>query len=420
MPYRFEVPRPFKDSEQDYLEFEDNVPIDEAISAADKYHTKQFFNEGLHMAIGALIKDRINSEDFISGLGDKLGDTMETLNLAVNGKNKYTDPTSADFNPEYNKSQEDAVNEAISLVGLGGRGMGAEGGAGTAGMFIGKKAIGPNMIKKFESAEATGKGKSSLWNEFGLYRGPEGLVRGEISDDKAEINKLAQQYIEANPNQDLEYNLGDVLDHKTLYGFYPELKDLGVKIKIDPNKRGGHYNPNDGTIEVTARNMDEAKSVLLHEVQHSIQDIEGFSFGGSPEMIQKKVDLIKSKTFDVEMGFIKDAENTIGPFDHTKYKGKNLKEKRNEWYKTAVETNPKLKNKLDVITQGNEVRQKLEKVLNEPDGDYKLYRSLYGEIEAVNTQARRFFTQSERSDFPPWLSEQEPSAGMTIVNGYRK
>ena len=98
MPYRFEVPRPFKDSEQEYLEFDDNVPIDEAISASDKYYTKQFFNGGLHMALGALIKERINSEDFISGMGDKLGDFMETLNLAVKGQNKYTDPTSEYFN----------------------------------------------------------------------------------------------------------------------------------------------------------------------------------------------------------------------------------------------------------------------------------------------------------------------------------
>lgn len=419
MPYRFAVPRPFKDSEQEYLEFGDDVPMDEAIDATDKYYTNQYLETGITTALAAAIKGKITSEDFLSGLGDKLDYFMETINLAVNGKNKYTDPTSEYYNPEYKTTQEEAIPEIISILGLAGRGLGPTGGAGTAGMFIGPKGIGSTMLKKFEAAEKAGKGKNAIWNELGLYKGPEGLVRGEISDDKSKFNKLARQYIEANPNYEHEYNLKDVLEHPTLYGFYPELENMGVKIKIDSKMRGGHYDPNDGTIEITARNMDEAHSILLHEVQHSIQDIEGFAFGGSRKTLDNYITNIQSKAEKVNLSLIDDVTKTVGKFDFRKYKGSTTQEKQQEWINKAIEKNPKLKDKVDAVSNARNVLLKLNKVKEKPDGDYEFYRSLYGEIEAVNTQNRRVLSQEERMDIPPWLTEQDYEHGK-VLHGYRK
>jgi len=49
--------------------------------------------------------------------------------------------------------------------------------------------------------------------------------------------------------------------------FQASIEEAGVLKKLKPQ------------IEVRATNIDEAESIILHEVQHSIQAIEGFARG---------------------------------------------------------------------------------------------------------------------------------------------
>ena len=74
--------------------------------------------------------------------------------------------------------------------------------------------------------------------------------------------------------------LPDLLDHPRLFAAYPRLRDMTVT--FDPTLREvwGEFDPGGGiSINPTISN-DETLSILLHEVQHAIQEGEGFARGG--------------------------------------------------------------------------------------------------------------------------------------------
>lgn len=79
-----------------------------------------------------------------------------------------------------------------------------------------------------------------------------------------------------------EFFLGDVLDHPKLYAAYPDLAEVAVKFTQDKDYRG-LYSPREDRIEI-AISDDQAQmlSTLLHEIQHAIQEREGFARGGAP------------------------------------------------------------------------------------------------------------------------------------------
>lgn len=81
--------------------------------------------------------------------------------------------------------------------------------------------------------------------------------------------------------------LGDVLHHPTLYKHYPSLYKIPIFFANNSKtkKEVGAYNFFFSPVGflVIMGNPDEwdLRTVLLHEVQHAIQDLEGFSQGGS-------------------------------------------------------------------------------------------------------------------------------------------
>jgi len=83
------------------------------------------------------------------------------------------------------------------------------------------------------------------------------------------------------------------LEHPELYEAYPQLKDLNVHF-VDPDVlRGarGQFDPDTRTVSIDRTLPDEeALSVLLHEAQHGVQDIEpGFSKGGTSRTAPSRV-----------------------------------------------------------------------------------------------------------------------------------
>ncbi len=82
--------------------------------------------------------------------------------------------------------------------------------------------------------------------------------------------------------------LGEVLDFPELYAAYPELRQMPVLWMDDKFNLRGSYAPEGERsvrkISVRAnRSQGGILSTLLHEVQHWIQDKEGFSYGAMPE-----------------------------------------------------------------------------------------------------------------------------------------
>jgi hypothetical protein len=141
-------------------------------------------------------------------------------------------------------------------------------------------------------------GQDAEGRELPRSVGADELDRFEIDDSFADfdINRVPQQSLSsldnsvdgpkvlANP-QDYFATLDQVLDHPELYRQYPEFRDLLVVEDTTIREGlGGYYNDKLNLLAVSpriARDPNLFKGVLLHEVQHAIQKIEGFDRGTS-------------------------------------------------------------------------------------------------------------------------------------------
>ena len=77
--------------------------------------------------------------------------------------------------------------------------------------------------------------------------------------------------------------MGDVLDHQMLYSAYPQIEDIPIFVDegLDKNVRG-YFNPNQNAIGINKNlleNPEDFKNTLVHEIQHWIQEKEGFTTG---------------------------------------------------------------------------------------------------------------------------------------------
>jgi len=99
--------------------------------------------------------------------------------------------------------------------------------------------------------------------------------RFEIDDSKMKLKPL--KFGKKN------LKLQDVISHQKLFNSYPELKQLPVMDDFDVLGYGGAaYGDRGIIIDLGELDDDTFKSYLIHEIQHAIQDIEGFARGGSP------------------------------------------------------------------------------------------------------------------------------------------
>ena len=125
-----------------------------------------------------------------------------------------------------------------------------------------------------------------IWRDTGWYfNSVDGKWRYEIPDTFAAFTQDLASF-----QADKEYALEDVLNHQALYEKYPQLREYTLVFDSKmPAGHGAFYKNGGKRIDISQKaDPDPTKftpvQVLLHEVQHAIQEIEGFSPGGSPGM----------------------------------------------------------------------------------------------------------------------------------------
>ena len=114
--------------------------------------------------------------------------------------------------------------------------------------------------------------------------------RNEVSDKHTDMDFSEKLFGKT-------FRLPEVMRHNELFKAYPELKYVTVSIKkTGENGTSGNASYEDKHINLYRHEKDtdgfeewekKAGSVLLHEVQHIIQGIEGFAKGASPEMFEE-------------------------------------------------------------------------------------------------------------------------------------
>lgn len=132
--------------------------------------------------------------------------------------------------------------------------------------------------KRMRKAGAT---DSEIWEKTGWKWGRDGRPRFEIPDN---LDKITL------PTKAGTYRLGDIYDNERLYQAYPDFRKMKVTIE-SPTQEGARIRRGDygealpGNIILNkakfSREPLEVKKTIVHEVQHIIQDREGFATGGS-------------------------------------------------------------------------------------------------------------------------------------------
>ena len=195
-----------------------------------------------------------------------------------------------------------------------------------AGMFIGKGAKTWDAVKASQAIKMEAKGidPRTIWKETGNWKAPDGKWRQEIPDNEItlkntpiakdwetffkekEINKYgmrgaqvsemkgdsfsafkkfrADAEKEFNDHNKTHRNINEILHHEALINSYPELEKTSVMWNPNIGKSGEYSR---GTISFgDATNESGLKSLFGHELQHAIQQREGFARGGSPEAMR--------------------------------------------------------------------------------------------------------------------------------------
>lgn len=116
--------------------------------------------------------------------------------------------------------------------------------------------------------ETAGKDAKAIKLATGWERGADGKWRYEIDDSRSTFSPKENAI------------LSEVLDYPELFDAYPDLKNVRVMVtdKLGDGNLGG-YSHNDNIIVISERSRDK-RTVLMHEIQHVVQRIEGFAKGG--------------------------------------------------------------------------------------------------------------------------------------------
>lgn len=210
--------------------------------------------------------------------------------------------------------------------------------------------------------------------------------------------------------------LADVLQHDSLYEAYPELRDVKVRLESDTGSKNGSYDPSTNTITISEDKPGDSAKVgtMLHEIQHAIQQIEGWESGASPEYWaareyengdtasdraqelysrilnsldkadQNKVIRYNELDREMEATFSADPESEAGK-RYAKYEEEQdkLYEElyKNEWFRRLLDLQRKMENPQSAY--------------------YEMYLNTAGEIEARNVSERYRMAQEERRKTAP-------------------
>lgn len=278
------------------------------------------------------------------------------------------------------------------------------------GMFIGpssklwdKKAaeMAKKMDRKFTPEE--------IWSKTGTFKGKDGKWRQEISDAEASIVPQKKETIEwldvTGPSEYPVGSLNDLISHRTLLEAYPDVANIRATLR---KGQGASYTPMDGFNErITApaqiregmlADPNATKFSTLHEIQHAIQQREGFSKGGSPDYVsdlyREEADRLRSSAKS-----LLDEAMANDPLDASKVLKPGMR-----------------KQALQIMRDAQNLQSQANRI-DSFGGEMDAYKRLLGEVEAEATAKRMNLTDEQRRMRAPWLDYEFPLDQLTVIMG---
>ena len=211
--------------------------------------------------------------------------------------------------------------------------------------YAGRNANGANLesLREAQEMQAAGADMESIRKATGWHEGMDGKWRWEIDDSKMEYHRagdalFGRNHPEYAEQQRLEQKmlygeltdteqarlraltetwgrernrlservergnarLEDVLDHEELFRAYPQLRHVRVVFDEMPKGVLGSFGAEGNQITISEELRDAPQDVLIHEIQHAIQNAEGFAKGSNRQYWEEKLtngDEIQSKGF---------------------------------------------------------------------------------------------------------------------------
>lgn len=266
--------------------------------------------------------------------------------------------------------------------------------------------------------------------------------QAKFREMRKERDKVWKQYMDS-MDQEKEFmkeskdayttKLVDLLgENHELFKYYPQLKDLTVRYAKNMQQGvAGSYNDKEG-IKIGIGQMhvfgdnndlnnDNVNGILLHEIQHAIQDIEGFAKGGNlytatteagiNAIVQKKQaerDVISTK-MDMYRKWLNNPEELklISQLDR----------------RTVEDEKKHMEEMLDELTyQYDRIGMYIDKIKHDKapamSDARDLYSRLAGEVEARNASERINMSEQERRNTPIEKTEDYSRENQVVMMDY--
>lgn len=220
-----------------------------------------------------------------------------------------------------------------------------------------------SLARKMESE---GANADEILKNTGWFKGMEGKWKYEIPDNPS---RFSMGPMTGNKT----VSATEILDHPELYKAYPFLRN--TKIESMPAEApsgavGAYLGPSFPSGGLVSLGTKARRDTALHEMQHAVQEFEGFALGGGPanmaESLNKQaLELSKQAKILIEQG---DKD-------------------------TAVK----------IVTDAKILRDLAKLAEKDPE---KAYKALAGEVEARNVQRRMML--EDRVNNLPWKTQDIP------------
>ena len=373
--------------------------------------------------------------------GETASDNYNIIVTAMDAKPNYLQNTILSGNVVHNKNNENPANFILRLKSLNkalpnddlARSSkpsirNGESEVKNKYSFAGRNAVSADhsALQQAEKLAEQGADNEAIRQRTGWFKGMDGKWRFEIDDSQMEISEEISNYM----------RLGDLMQHEKLYAAYPDLADIDVVFQSLDAGVNGSYHPQFDSINLSYRLKNDPiglKDALVHELQHAIQQREGFTKGATAESWERKK----------KAGFDSRRAEDIRKAQDTERELRRIQEEEPEFYRDMVE--------LDAMTpdlpRGEINWDTLEKISDDPIewqqydarreeleakyGDTKvwdmndllyqreqaarnvgrsgveLYFDTAGEIEARDASNRRSKSPEQRKSSPPRLGNED-------------
>lgn len=320
--------------------------------------------------------------------------------------------------------------------------------------YAGKNANGANLdsLREAQEMQAAGADMESIRKATGWHEGMDGKWRWEIDDSKMEYHRagdalFGRNHPEYAEQQRLEQKmlygeltdaeqarlraltetwgrersrlservergnarLEDVLDHEELFRAYPQLRHVRVVFDETPKGVLGSFSAEGNQITISEELRDAPQDVLIHEIQHAIQNAEGFAKGSNRQYWEEKLtngDEIQSKGFQeareklIQFQLDEANEEVLALRDRLEKAGE-LDDDFREYDRIWEEAERRGLDKK--INEYYDLRENYYDQLHKPQRSVpsELYYNTAGEIEARDAANRRPMSSETRKRIKP-------------------